>query len=110
MEADLSQYHQASLADLDEGRLTLWQVWARLRYLPLESATAQAQGHGDGAGWSLLTYVAADIYHVVAGQPHPADPRTERVRQKRLADTQARVDDIAAFDRERLAAGTKAAE
>lgn len=107
VEADLSRYHQASLADLAEGRLSLWQVWARVRYLPVESATAQAQGHGDG--WDMTSYLVADVYQILTEKPHPADPRIERARRARLADKQRRVDDIAEFDRERLAAtGTRA--
>lgn len=102
VEADLARYSHGSLRDLHEGRLTLWEVWARLQYLPPECATAQAQGHGDG--WGLVACVAADIYHAITGQPYPHDPRTERARKKRLADTQQRVDEMAEFDRERLAA------
>jgi hypothetical protein len=93
VEADLARYSHGSLRDLREGRLTHWEVWARLQYLPLESATGQATGQGDG--WSLLTYVAADIYRLLADAPHPADPRTARKAEAdraQAARTKARQD------------------
>lgn len=108
VEADLSRYSHASLRDLRERRLTHWEVWARLQYLPPECATAQAQGHGDG--WDLTSYIAADIYRLLAEKPHPADPRIERETAQRRERTAQKIDEIAEFDRERLAAtGTKAA-
>lgn len=93
VEADLARYSHGSLRDLRERRLTHWEVWARLRYLPLESATAQAQGHGDG--WDLMSYIAADIYRLLAEAPHPADPRTARKAEAdraQAARTKARQD------------------
>jgi len=99
VEADLSRYYGASLADLWQGRLTLWQVWARIQHLPEESATARAVGTGDG--WPLIGYLIADIYALLAEQPHPADPRKERrkeLKAKRAAQAAA---DLKAYDAER---------
>lgn len=99
VEADLSRYHGCSLVDFERGRLTLWQVWVRLQHLPLESATARAQGYGDG--WEIQTYLVADIYAALAGKPHPADPRTARAERERLKEKRRRVDELAEFERER---------
>lgn len=99
VEADLSRYYGCSLVDLERGHLSLWQVWARLQHLPLQSATAVAMGHGDG--WDIQTYLIADIYAALGGKPHPADPRTARAERKRLEKKRQRVDELAEFERER---------
>ena len=102
LEADLSRYHNCSLADYHSGRLTLWQLGARVRYLPSESALQQSLG--EGAGWSITDYLASDIILAVTGQRHPDDPRTSRETQKRRDRVRERISDIAEFDRERRAA------
>lgn len=92
MEADLSRYHGRSLADYHAGRLPLWQLHAYIVYLPPDSATVAATG---GDGWTVGDYLIADIWQSLTGQPHPADPRAKRERERRAAEareTKARHD------------------
>lgn len=98
MEADLARTGD-SLADLWSGRLSLWQVWARIQHSPAESAVGHATGAADG--WPLTAYLLADIYQVIVGKPHPADPRTPRMKKHKAAEALQKRDELAAYDRER---------
>jgi hypothetical protein len=82
VEADLSRYHQLDLRDLWRGRLTLRQVFVRVRHLPPDSAVSTATG---SEGWTLTDYLLADVFTATTGgQTHPADPRA-RVKRKQVA-------------------------
>lgn len=98
MEADLARTGD-SLADLWSGRLSLWQVWARIQHSPAESAVGHATGAADG--WPLTAYLLADIYQVIVGKPHPADPRTPRMKKHKAAEALQKRNELAAYDRER---------
>jgi hypothetical protein len=78
VEADLSRFHQIDYRDrwrFDEHgrRLTLRMIAVRVRHLPADSATAMALG---GSGWTVGDFLAADQFRALAGQAHPADPRS----------------------------------
>lgn len=98
MEADLARTGD-SLADLWSGRRSLWQVWARIRHAPAESAIGAATGHADG--WPLVAYLLADIYEVVVGKPHPADPRVDRRKTAKASKAVQMRAELAAYDQER---------
>jgi hypothetical protein len=101
MEADLSRYHRIDLRDLwrtdDDGnpRLTLRQVWARLRHLPRDSAFAILD-NGGTEPWSISDHLAADLWliHAQSNAPknkRPKDhPRREKEQQKRVAGKASR--------------------
>lgn len=101
MEADLARTGDR-LADLWAGRLSLWQVWARvMAHTPLESAIGHATGQADG--WPLEAYLLADIYQLIAGKHHPTDPRTPRIKKHKAQRAVRMRDELAAYDRERAA-------
>jgi hypothetical protein len=61
-----------------------------LKFLPADAAVMLAIGR---PGWRLEHYLAADLFHVTAGQPHPwlpaieapPDPQRERkIREARI--------------------------
>lgn len=82
MESDLSRYHNIDYRDrwrfdADGARLlTLRMIWVRLKHLPLDSALAIAEGSG---GWVLGHYLAAQLWEVQTGVPHPGRPKQEKV-------------------------------
>lgn len=45
--------------------------------LPPDSASARKAGHG-ADGWDVKAYLLADLYHVWAGNPHPARPQPKK--------------------------------
>jgi hypothetical protein len=99
VEADLARTGDR-LADLWSGRLSLWQVWARVvAHAPTESAIGHATGQADG--WPLIAYLLTDIFEVIVGKPHPADPRAPRVKKHKAERAVRMRDELAAYDRER---------
>jgi hypothetical protein len=66
-------------------------IAARVAHLPPDSATAQASG---GNGWTRGDYLLADVYHALAGKPHPAAPKpvkgSDPEREKRLRAAKVR--------------------
>lgn len=93
MEADLARYYHTSIYDYYDGHLSLWQVAARVRYLPPESATRRALG---GDGLTHTDYLLYDLVHAQTGQPHPGDPRVARAKaaeDARLREAKARSDE-----------------
>lgn len=99
VEADLSRYHNGmDLRDLwrrdpaGRARLTLRQIYVRIKHLPLDSATANIES---GNGWVLTHYLLADLYQSMAGQQHPHDPRVTRkpVDQSQLKAAKKRHDE-----------------
>lgn len=104
MEADLSRIYGIDYRDRwrfdSEGRrkLTLRMIWARVEYLPRDSAVRTVL-NGGRPEWGDAEYLLADVWAATAGaqEPHPARPvppqevvnpeRTKSVkRAKRLAD------------------------
>lgn len=83
MEADLARYYGASVFDYHGGRLSLWQLAARVRHLPVESACNRALG---GDGTSAIEYLLFDLVAATIGEPHPDDPRHLREKKRRAAE------------------------
>jgi len=77
VESDLSQYHHIDYRDRwrfdADGRrlLTLRMIHVRVQNLPLDSATAIAEGSG---GWTIGHYLQAHAVEVQTGKPHPWTP------------------------------------
>lgn len=107
MEADLSRHYGLDLRDLyrrdadGHRRLTLRMVHVRVEMLlKYEPASFTARELG-GAGWQVGDYLAADLWSVQVGKPHPAYPKSQpspqaeaklRAARKRAADRQAQID------------------
>lgn len=107
MEADLSRFHHIDYLDrwrFDERgqrRLTLRQIWVRIRYLPPESAVAALERNGE-LHWSLEAHLLDDLRMVWTGtkekpaKPHPARPQPSKrksldpKRRRKLADARKR--------------------
>lgn len=100
MEADLSRYHQCDYRDrwrTDEHgrpRLTLRQIWVRVRHLPVDSAVMQTDP--DWTAWRLEHHLLDEVRMMVqasiptkdAGpkiKPHPDRPVSDRAA-KRMSD------------------------
>lgn len=90
MEADLARYYHSSIYDYWGGQLTLWQLAARIRHLPVESACNAALG---GDELTIGEYLLYDLIHVHTEKPHPGDPRVKRAdkaKQEQLKAAHAR--------------------
>ncbi|MEU4568662.1 hypothetical protein [Micromonospora sp. NPDC023956] len=75
VEADLRRFYGVDLADLWAGELSLRRLSAYVANLPAESATWAAE-HGVAQGLTPTDLLLADIFHALAGEPHPIKPRT----------------------------------
>lgn len=82
MEADLARYYHSSIHDFWDGRLTPWQIAARIRHLPVESACNAALG---GDELTVAEYLLYDLINVHTEKPHPNDPRVKRAEQAKAA-------------------------
>lgn len=101
-------YHHLRLTDLwrfdSDGcrRLTLREVWVRLRRLPGDSSLVVHFNDGRPR-WDDETYLLSDLIHVMSGKPHPARPKPRKkvvdrretprraaIRRKRIADRKRR--------------------
>lgn len=75
-------------------------IHVRIKSLPLDSATAIAEGSG---GWTLAHYLAAQAVEVQTGKPHPGKPEIDNTPTP--AASRARKDALARKrERERLIA------
>jgi len=106
VESDLSRYHHIDYRDRwrfdADGvrRLTLRMILARLKHLPLDSATIIAEG---GDGWTLENHLQAHLYGATAGEKHPwlpehkkqVTPGMQAARKAALARKKKREIDIA---------------
>ncbi|TMZ68674.1 hypothetical protein EMG21_28450 [Klebsiella pneumoniae] len=92
MEADLARYYQSTIYEFYEGRLSLWQLAVRVRYLPIESACNQVMG---ADGLTVAEYLLFDLFNLQTEKPHPGDPRARRAeaaQKQALAAAKARSD------------------
>lgn len=78
MEADLARYYHSSIYDYYGGQLDTWQLAARIRHLPVESACNAALG---GDELTVAEYLLYDLVHIHTEKPHPGDPRAKRVEK-----------------------------
>ena len=78
MEADLARYYHSSIHDFWDGRLSPWQLAARIRHLPVESACNAALG---GDELTVGEYLLYDLVHIHTEKPHPQDPRMLRAEK-----------------------------
>lgn len=86
MEADLARYYGSTVLEYHGGRMSLWQLAARVRHLPVESACNAALG---GDGTSNVEYLLYDLISATIGEPHPDDPRHLREKRRRAEELRA---------------------
>ncbi|MFE1170457.1 hypothetical protein [Nocardiopsis sp. NPDC058789] len=86
MEADLARYYHSSIYDYWDGQLSMWQLAARIRHLPVESACNAALG---GDELTVGEYLLYDLVHIHTEKPHPQDPRVKRAEKVKNAQLKA---------------------
>lgn len=95
---DLPRYYRDDPANQWFGRLPLRRLAVRLRYLQHDSAVIATYGD-PAATWSRTDILLTDVFHAVAGNPHPARPRPQtkphsatelRDRERLMRERQAR--------------------
>lgn len=77
------------LSGLWTGGLTVRRVCALIRFLPVEASVWAELGFG-APGWTVESYLLADLFMAFAGERHPDHPaekatakaRAEKVRER----------------------------
>ncbi|MBF6289320.1 hypothetical protein [Nocardia cyriacigeorgica] len=87
VEADLARHFGIRYTDrwrFDEQgqrRLTLREIWVRLRQLPDDSAIVIAN-NGGRRRWSDAEFLLADVFHALNGRMHPMRPKPKAATSK----------------------------
>ncbi|WWV91847.1 tail assembly chaperone [Microbacterium phage phiMiGM15] len=97
MEADLQRFHGVDLAGLWRGELTIRRLSVLVHHLPGDGALKRLGMPASADGWTVNSFLLADVIHALTGKPHPARPeamtRTERYKnlRARLEEQRARL-------------------
>lgn len=81
LEADIQRVYGIDLGGLWRGELSVRRLVVLVRYLPPDAAVWSEQS-GVDFGWSLTDYLLADLFHVLAREPHPARPSPKRDKKR----------------------------